>query len=148
MNRIITLQHTAGIPSTNNGILSLISWTQPNGITIWITSMSIILAPKPSSPWQIKCSGKAQTPHYQWRVIQLIQNTSRISNTTDMRYSSFKQVTAETIANIIRNAPSKICELNPLPISLVKEFATELAHTLTKLVSMSISTGEFSSNLK
>ena len=68
--------------------------------------------------------------------------------TTDMRYSSFKQVTIETITNIKRNAPSKSCELDPLPISLVREFATELAPTLTKLVNGSISTGEVSGNLK
>ena len=65
-----------------------------------------------------------------------------------MRYSSFKQVTTETITNIIRNAPSKSCELDPFPISLIREFATELTLTLTKLVNRSISTGEFSGNLK
>ena len=36
----------------------------------------------------------------------------------------------------------------PLPICLVKEFTMELAPTLTKLVNRSISTGEFSGNLK
>ena len=35
-----------------------------------------------------------------------------------------------------------------LSIGLVKEFKTELAPTLTKLVNMSISTGKFSGNLK
>ena len=68
--------------------------------------------------------------------------------TTDMRYSSFKQVTTETITNIIGNAPSKSCELDPLPISIIKEFATELSPPLTKLANMSISTEEFSCNLK
>ena len=68
--------------------------------------------------------------------------------TMDMRYRSFKQVTTETITNIIGYAPSKSCELDPLPISIVKEFTTELAPALTKLVNMSISTGEFSDNLK
>ena len=66
--------------------------------------------------------------------------------TTDMSYSSFKQVTTETITNIIRNAPSKSCKLDPLPIGLVKELAIELALTPTKLVNRSISTGEFSGN--
>ena len=42
--------------------------------------------------------------------------------TSDMRYSSFKQATNETITNIIGNAPSKSCELDPLPIGIVKEF--------------------------
>ena len=65
--------------------------------------------------------------------------------TTDMRYSSFKQVTAETIISIKGNAPSKS---KSLPIGLVKELATELAPTLTKLVNRSISTGEFSGKLK
>ena len=68
--------------------------------------------------------------------------------TTDIRYSSFKQVTIETITNIIRSAPPKSCKLDPLPIGLVKECGTELAPTLTKLVSRFLSTGEFSDNLK
>ena len=66
--------------------------------------------------------------------------------TTDMRYSSFKQVIIETITNIIRNAPSESCKLDPLPISLVKEFTTEPSPTLTKLVNRSISIREFSDN--
>ena len=40
--------------------------------------------------------------------------------TTDMSYSSFKQVTTETISNIIGNMPSKSCELEPLHIRLVQ----------------------------
>ena len=67
---------------------------------------------------------------------------------TDMRYSSFKQVTIETITNIIRNVSSKSCKLDPLPIGLVKEFTTELASSLTKLVNRSIYTGEISGNMK
>ena len=65
-----------------------------------------------------------------------------------MRYSSFKQVTTETNTNIIRNASSKSFELDLLPISLVKEFATELAPMLAKLVNISSCPGEFSGNLK
>ena len=44
--------------------------------------------------------------------------------TTDMRYSSIKQVTTETITNIIGNAPSTSSELDLLPIGIVKEFTT------------------------
>ena len=49
---------------------------------------------------------------------------------------------------MIGNAPSKSCQLDPLPIGKVKELATELAPTLTKLVNTYVSTGEFSGNLK
>ena len=50
-----------------------------------------------------------------------------------MRYSSFQQVTTETIANIIGNVHSKSCELDPLPISIVNAFTPELPPALTKL---------------
>ena len=135
------------------------------------------MTPKPSSPWQVKCLGKSSdTPLPDHEVLTDLANgfndffVDKISNimrnmvpmdsnptdpkyikdqyTTDMRCSSFRQVTTETITNIIRNAPSKFCDLDPLPVSLVKEFAAGLAPTLTKLLNRSIPTGEFSGNLK
>ena len=65
-----------------------------------------------------------------------------------MRYSSYKQITTETITIILGNAPSKSYDLDPLPIGIVREFTTELAPILTKLVNMSMSPGELSGNLK
>ena len=135
------------------------------------------LTPKPFSPWQIKCLEKAQIPplpdhkdltdlvngfdnFFVDKISNIMRNVIPMESnptdpkyiehqyTTDMKYSSFKQITAETITNIIRNALSRFCELYPLPISLVKEFTTVLAPTLTKLENTSNSTGKCSGNLK
>lgn len=55
-------------------------------------------------------------------------------------FTCFKEVTEEDITHIIRKAPDKTCELDPMPTSLVKKCITELAPIMTRIVNLSITT--------
>ena len=49
---------------------------------------------------------------------------------------------------IIKSAPTKSCENDPLPTSLLKEHIDAILTPLTKIVNTSLRNGEFSDNLK
>ena len=68
--------------------------------------------------------------------------------TTDVKFEEFSLIEEDTIKAIVRSAPSKSCELDPLPISLLKEHLDVIAPALRDLVNNSMKSGIMSTNLK
>ena len=62
--------------------------------------------------------------------------------------SNFTPVSNDEINDIIRTAPSKHCELDPMPTNIMKEHKDILAHSITRRVNISLNTGYFSRKLK
>ena len=60
----------------------------------------------------------------------------------------FDGVTVDEISNIIWKAPSKQCDLNPVPTWLVKMCCDLLAFTITAMVTMCLRQGIFSDSHK
>ena len=56
-------------------------------------------------------------------------------------FTTFRPMTESEIHNIIINAPSKSCILDPLPTSFVREHIQELVPIISDIVNMSLSTG-------
>ena len=67
---------------------------------------------------------------------------------TTCRMSNFIPVSNDEINDIIRTAPPKHCELDPLPTNIMKEHKDILAHPITRIVNVSLNTGCFSLKLK
>ena len=67
---------------------------------------------------------------------------------TTYRMSTFTPVSNDEINDIIRTAPSKHCELDPLPTNIMKERKDILAYFITRIVNTSLNTGHFSQKLK
>ena len=61
---------------------------------------------------------------------------------------SFEPATEEEILAILRKAPTKSCELDPIPTSLLKKSANEIVPIITKIVNISLESGVFSDSLK
>ena len=68
--------------------------------------------------------------------------------TTDVKFEEFSLIEEDKIKTIVRSAPSKSCELDPLPISLLKEHLDVIAPALRDLVNNSMKSGKMSTNLK
>ena len=60
----------------------------------------------------------------------------------------FMEIGEEELRTIIKSAPTKSCENDPLPTSLLKEHLDAILTPLTKIVNTSLRNGEFSDNLK
>ena len=67
---------------------------------------------------------------------------------TTYRMSNFTPVSNDEISDIIRTAPSKHCELDPLPTNIMKEHKDIWAYFITRIVNTSLNTGHFSQKLK
>ena len=67
---------------------------------------------------------------------------------TDVKFEEFLLIEEDAIKTIVRLAPSKSCELDPLPISLLKEHLDVIAPALRDLVNNSMKSGIMSTNLK
>ena len=67
---------------------------------------------------------------------------------TTHRMTNFTTVSNDEINDIIRTAPSKHCELDPLPTNIMKEHKDILAYFITRIVNTSLNTGLFSQKLK
>ena len=68
--------------------------------------------------------------------------------TTDVKFEEFLLIEEDTIKTIVWSAPSKSCELDPLPISLLKEHLDVIAPALRYLVNNSMKSGIMLTNLK
>ena len=64
-------------------------------------------------------------------------------NPTKNTLSSFTPVSEEELLKILKSSPSKSCDLDPIPTSLVKECADILITPITKIVNYSITEGSF-----
>ena len=62
--------------------------------------------------------------------------------------SLFQPATVVEITKIITHLPNKQCDLDPLPTFLLKKCLSVLAPTITNIINLSLSTGEFPSNFK
>ena len=67
---------------------------------------------------------------------------------TTARHNFFLPVTEEDARRIIMKSLAKACELDPIPTKLLKDNLDILLPTLTSIMCKSLSTGEFSDNLK
>ena len=63
-------------------------------------------------------------------------------------FDSFRAASVTEISNIIRRLPDKQCDLDPLPMSLLKKCLPVLAPTITNIINLSLSTGSFPSCFK
>ena len=64
-------------------------------------------------------------------------------NPTKNTLSSFTPVSEEELLKILKSSPSKSCDLDLIPTSLVKECADILITPITKIVNYSITEGSF-----
>ena len=62
--------------------------------------------------------------------------------------SVFEPVTEELICRLISQSPTKSCTLDPIPATLTKQCLHDLAPLVTRIVSVSLSTGTVPSGLK
>ena len=60
----------------------------------------------------------------------------------------FEPVTEELIFRLISQSPTKSCTLDPIPTTLTKQCLHDLALLVTRIVSVSLSTGTVPSELK
>ena len=67
---------------------------------------------------------------------------------TTARHNFFLPVTEEDVRRMIMKSPAKACELDPIPTKLLKDNLDILLPTFTSIVCKSLSTDEFSDNLK
>jgi len=63
-------------------------------------------------------------------------------------FDSFRQATVGEISSIIKRSPDKQCDLDPLPTALLKKCLPVLATTITNIVNLSLSTGDFPTSFK
>ena len=66
----------------------------------------------------------------------------------DIALKGFRQVGIEETTKYIMKAPSKSCELDPIPIDLLKEVTHEQSPTLTDLINTLLKQGTFPWNSK
>ena len=64
------------------------------------------------------------------------------------KLTSFRLATVDDISRLINQAPNKQCNLDPIPMSLLKQCCHILAPVITNIVNLSLSTGEFPSQFK
>ena len=63
-------------------------------------------------------------------------------------FSSFKPMSSEEVLKVITSMPSKSCELDEIPMNLLKKIAPSIVEFITKLVNVSLGQGVFTSSWK
>ena len=80
-----------------------------------------------------------------------LQNNTRYLEkeykTTD-GFIDFTATTEEDILKLIKAAPPKSCELDPVPMTILKAHADIFAPKISEIVNKSLATGDFLSSLK
>ena len=66
----------------------------------------------------------------------------------DIALRTFRQVSIEETTRYVMKAPSKSCELDPIPMDLHKEVVQELSPILTDLINTSLQQVTFPMELK
>ena len=69
-------------------------------------------------------------------------------NFTGQTFEYFSSVTEQDVRKIIHSSPSKSCALDPIPTWLLKQCEDQLIPVLTLIINASLSTAEFSDELK
>ena len=62
--------------------------------------------------------------------------------------SEFKKVSPEQVDKIIKSASNATCALDPLPTWILKQCTQELLSTITQIVNLSLTSGEFPHSMK
>ena len=62
--------------------------------------------------------------------------------------SSFQEISYETLFDVVSSMTTKTCALDPVPTWLVKKYLLELSPILLHIVNLSLTTGEFPTDLK
>ena len=68
--------------------------------------------------------------------------------TTKQRINKFELTTTTVVIQLIKKSQAKMCELDPMSSSLVKEYAGVLAPMITQMINKSMDEGIVSENLK
>ena len=68
--------------------------------------------------------------------------------TTKQRINKFELTTTTAVTQLIKKSQAQMCELDPMPSSLVKEHAAVLAPIITQIKNKSMDKGTVSKNLK
>ena len=85
----------------------------------------------------------------QQRITNTSENTPEMSNLPDDKaLKGLRQVSTEETIKYIMKAPSKCCELDPIPIKLLKEVIHKISPILTDLINTSLKLGTFPTELK
>ena len=67
---------------------------------------------------------------------------------TDKCFGNFEWLNEEQVQQLIKDTPTKTCDLDQLPTALVKERSEALSLYLTRIINTSFQEAEFPDNLK
>ena len=67
---------------------------------------------------------------------------------TPPNFSSFTAVTIDEVSKLFSQSPDTNCDLDSIPISLLKQCSSVLLPTITKIINLSLSTGVFPDQFK
>ena len=67
---------------------------------------------------------------------------------TANRLTNFKSINDQDILSVIKRAPPKSCELDPMPTTLLKVHRNVIAPHIKDIVNTSVASGRFTSNIK
>ena len=68
--------------------------------------------------------------------------------TTKQRINKCELTTTIAVTQLIKKSQAKMCELDPMPSSLVKEYAAVIAPIITQIINKSMDEGTVNENLK
>ena len=71
-----------------------------------------------------------------------VQHRDDITTNIDTKLTCFDPTSPDEISKIIAKSPSKTCRLDPLPTSVVKSCKDELSPFISKLINVSLQSGE------
>jgi len=90
----------------------------------------------PKTPQKGACSSTSSSPH------------SPSSPKTPPDFSTFKPASESEISKILFRCPNKQCDSDPIPTWLLKKCSALLVPTITNIVNLSLSSGNFHHTLK
>ena len=67
---------------------------------------------------------------------------------TENRMSTFQQLSVDEVCKLINSVEAKSCELDPIPLKLLKTNSREIAPVITEILNLSLKTGDFCKELK
>ena len=67
---------------------------------------------------------------------------------TDKHFGNFEWLDEEQVQQLIKDTPTKTCNLDPSPTALVKEQSKVLSLYLTRIINTSFQEAEFPDNVK
>ena len=74
----------------------------------------------------------------QTNLVILIMTLLKHDYLTDLRFHEFREVTLEEVKMTVKKAPSKSCESDPIPTTLLKDHLDTSLSSLTLIISESV----------